>query len=91
MPRVLLFSLVLLGAPFVQVRDALPGPRDLAIERDRIVWVEEGPFVMGPTRGDVLFAILLCQDEHDLAVAEGCAEARFDHEGAARREALLPD
>lgn len=62
-----------------------PGSHPLRLEQGPIVWIEEGDFTMGPTRGDLLFAILLCQDEHDLAVAEGCAEARFDHERAARR------
>ncbi|AKF09631.1 formylglycine-generating enzyme family protein [Sandaracinus amylolyticus] len=76
----------LLGGLHLQLRaSAIEGPHDLRLERDDVVWIEEGEFTMGPSRGDVLFAILLCQDEHDLAVAEGCADARFDHEGRPRR------
>jgi sulfatase modifying factor 1 len=57
----------------------------LAIARDPIVWIDEGEVTLGATRTDVAFAILLCQDEHDLAVAEGCAAGRFAHELGTRR------
>jgi formylglycine-generating enzyme len=77
------------GAALAQLRDspglALPGPRGLSLSRDPIVWIGAGEATLGASRADALFAILLCQDEHDLAVAEGCAEARFDHERPARR------
>lgn len=57
----------------------------LAIEADRVVWIAEGEVTIGATSADIRHAILLCQDEHDLAVAEGCAGDRFAHEGPARR------
>jgi len=68
-----------------QVEGAIPRPRELRVAQDPIVWVPEGEFRMGATHTDVFAAILLCQDEHDLATAEGCAPQRFAHELGARR------
>lgn len=71
-----------------QVEGAIPLRRELRVVEDPIVWVPEGEFRMGATATDVFAAILLCQDEHDLAVAEGCAQQRFAHELGARRVRL---
>lgn len=76
----------LLASSLLEDGSIAPPPGEpLAIELDPIVWIEEGEFTLGATPNDVHHAILLCQEEHDLAVAEGCATARFAHELGVRR------
>jgi formylglycine-generating enzyme required for sulfatase activity len=58
---------------------------DVRVESSPIVWIPEGPFTMGASESDLSFAIELCQDEHELAVAEGCTRERFAHELPPRR------
>jgi formylglycine-generating enzyme required for sulfatase activity len=60
-------------------------PDGVRLEVEPIVWVPEGAFTMGASGADLHFAITLCQEEHDLAVAEGCAQPRFAHEVGTRR------
>jgi formylglycine-generating enzyme required for sulfatase activity len=45
-----------------------------------IVWIPEGAFVMGADAVDVAFAVQLCQDEHELTLADECGPERFAHE-----------
>ncbi len=81
-------SLLIEGATDVQLEGTAITGEALQLERDPIVWIDEGDFTFGATPTDVAFAILLCQEEHDLAVAEGCASQRFRHELGARRVSL---
>jgi formylglycine-generating enzyme required for sulfatase activity len=45
-----------------------------------IVWIPEGAFIRGADRNDVDYAVQLCQDEHDLTLADGCGPERFSNE-----------
>lgn len=45
-----------------------------------IVWIPEGAFVMGADAVDVAYAVQLCQDEHELTLADECGPERFAHE-----------
>lgn len=50
-----------------------------------IVWIPEGAFTRGADGLDVDYAIQLCQDEHELTLADGCGPERFQHETPAER------
>ncbi len=78
----LLLALALLSAGEAL---ALDEPSVVTLERPDVVWIPEGSFVMGASWADVELAVQLCQDEHDLALADGCGPERFAHEGPARR------
>ncbi len=45
-----------------------------------IVWIPEGAFTLGADGPDLEFAIQLCQDEHELTLADECGPERFVHE-----------
>jgi sulfatase modifying factor 1 len=80
------FSLaaLLLGlATLAQIEHATPRADDtidVRLTTGAIVWIPEGTLRAGASEGDLHFATLLCQEEHDLAVAEGCSADRFRHE-----------
>lgn len=57
---------------------AAQAPAPLAVPE--VVWVPEGAFVMGADAADIELAVQLCQDEHELTLADGCGPERFAHE-----------
>lgn len=65
-----LAAAALVGAVRAQVRLAEPA----------IVWIPEGAFVFGANARDIDFAVQLCQDENELALADECIPERFAHE-----------
>lgn len=52
----------------------------LALIEAPIVWIPEGAFTRGLDRFDLDYAVQLCQDEHDLTLADGCGPERFASE-----------
>lgn len=45
-----------------------------------VVWIPEGAFTRGADAADLAFAVQLCQDEHELTLADECGPERFVHE-----------
>ncbi len=56
---------------------AVPG---VAVSAAPIVWIPEGAFIRGADHDDLAYAVQLCQDEHDLTLADGCGDERFTNE-----------
>ncbi|MBN8616110.1 MAG: formylglycine-generating enzyme family protein [Deltaproteobacteria bacterium] len=53
-----------------------------------IVWIPEGAFTLGADPIDLEYAIQLCQDEHELTLADGCTPERFQNELSSERPYL---
>lgn len=63
----------------------IAGAEDAVVELPAILRVPGGSFVFGATEPDLVAALELCRDEHDLAVADECDLGAFLHEGPPRR------
>lgn len=73
--------LAIVGAWTLLALAAAGGTRaQIMLAPPSIVWIPEGAFVMGADATDVGFAVQLCQDEHELTLADECGPERFAHE-----------